>query len=185
MKTGTSVIRPDPRRGSRPGHDTYMTPKNGKTRAKPFAPKPGDSVRLFGQEYVAQPHPSAPGIVYSSIAGRATVFQLRDEKGEYFALKAFKRKYQTPELLDSANKLHRVENFEGLRAARRRVVPRSDPAAQTHRNLQYAMLMPWVHGKTWFDVLGQAFKQGYPLDLSIAVRLCDRFLEVMEGLERA
>lgn len=150
-----------------------------------FDPEPRDSIDLFGQKHVVQPHPQAPHLPFAQQAGRAVVHQLRDGKGEYFALKVFKKQYRDPSLVDAAQNLSNVENFEGLRAARRRIVLPSDPAAQRYRNLQYAMLMSWIHGTTWFDVLGRAQNEGYCLHQLVAIRLCNRFLEVMEGLEAA
>jgi hypothetical protein len=154
-----------------------------------FDPNPRDPIHLFGQKHVVQPHPKVPYMPYSQEAGRATVYQLRSERGEYFALKVFRKRYRNPNLLDSVQKLSRIKNLQGLRAAEHRAVEPSEPVARKHRNLEYAMLMPWIHGITWFDVLGQARAQGYYLDndprvrKSAAIRLCDRFLEVIEGLE--
>ncbi|MBV9455501.1 MAG: hypothetical protein JOZ19_15515 [Rubrobacter sp.] len=150
-----------------------------------FDPLPGDPIYLFEQEYVVQPHPQAPYLPYRQKAGRARVYQLLNKEDQYFALKEFKKRYRKPALIDSYKNLHRVENFEGLRAAKRRIVLPSDPTAKRYPSLEYAMLMPWIHGKTWFDVLGQTREgESYP-DLSIAIELCDRFLEIMEALEKA
>ena len=67
-----------------------------------FDPNPGDSITLFEQEYVVQPHPQAPYLPFRQKAGRARVYQLRNEqKGQYFALKEFKKLYRTPSLIDS------------------------------------------------------------------------------------
>jgi serine/threonine protein kinase len=154
-----------------------------------FDPNPRDPIRLFGQIHVVQPHPMVPTMPYAQEAGRAVVYQLRSERGKYAAIKVFKKRYRDQNLLDSVQKLSRIENLQGLRAAERRAVEPSDPAAQKYRNLKCAMLMPWIHGSTWFIVLDQARTQGYYLDNDprmrkfAAIRLCDRFLEILEGLE--
>src|SRR4051794_39384281 len=151
-----------------------------------FDPNPGDSIDLFGQAYVVQPHPQAHYLPYRQKAGRARVYQLqKGQEGQYFALKEFKKLYRQPSLIDLYQNLHRVESFQGLRAARREIVLPADPAAQRYPNLEYAMLMPWIEGTTWFDVLGQAREDGGYPDLATAIGLCDRFLEVMEELEKA
>jgi serine/threonine protein kinase len=150
-----------------------------------FDPNPNDSINLFGRTHVVQPHPRAPHMPYSQLAGRAVVHQLRDEIGGYFALKVFKKQYRDSNLINATQNLKRLESFEGLRAATRRIVMPSDPAARTYRNLEYAMLMSWVHGKTWYDVLGQAQNEGYSLSKPVAIRLCSRFLQIIEGLETA
>src|SRR5687767_7556624 len=144
-----------------------------------FEPNPKDSIRLFGQKLLVQPHPQVPYMPYSQEAGRAVVYQLVNQQGELFALKVFRKKYRNHALIDSVQKLRGVEHFKGLRAAKRQVVEPSDPAAQRYRNLAYAMLMPWINGKTWFDMLHHARTQGYYLHDSIdirrssAIRLCD------------
>ncbi len=77
-----------------------------------FEPKPNEVLSMFGERFVVQPLPSAPHIPYSSEGGRAFVYQLRDQKGEYFALKVFKKRFQSATLADSTKHLAKIENFE-------------------------------------------------------------------------
>lgn len=149
-----------------------------------FDPKPNDELALFGEVYWVQAHPSAPHIAYSSYAGRATVYQLRRQDGEYFALKVFRNQYRSAYLTGSADHLRKVESLAGLQAAQRRFIPPDDPNAQHYRNLAYAMLMPWIQGKTWYDMLEEAAKGEY-LPVNTALHLCNQFLVTMAGLERA
>src|SRR5215208_7631322 len=102
--------------------------------APTFDPDPKDSINLFGGKHVVQPHPQVSHLPYSQLAGRAVVHQLRDEKGEYLALKVFKKQFRNPSLIDAAQHLSYIENFEGLRAAQRQVVLPDDPAARKYRN---------------------------------------------------
>jgi hypothetical protein len=154
-----------------------------------FEPKANTSIRLFGEEHVVQPHPEVSHLPYSQEAGRAVVHQLVNQQGQYFAFKVFKDKHRNRALLDAIQKLKCVENYAGLRVAQRRVVKPSDPAAQRYRNLAYAMLMPWINGNTWFDILLKAETNGtylhdcFDIRRSTAIRLCNRFLEIMAGLE--
>jgi serine/threonine protein kinase len=147
-----------------------------------FTPASNDCVSLFGEKFIVQPHPVHPHIPYSSDAGKGTVYQLRDARGEYHALKIFHKKFRTARLLDSIKHLRQLENFPGLRAAKRQVVPPENSAAQHCHDLRYAMLMAWIQGKTWFDVL-QAARHGANLNLYNATHLGARFLSIMERIE--
>jgi hypothetical protein len=150
-----------------------------------FEPKPNDTLILFGERYVVQPHPSASHIAYSSEAGRAFVYQLKGQKGDYFALKVIKPKFRGANLADSPRHLVSIEKFEGLRAANRSVVLPEEPIVKTFPALEYAMLMPWISGSTWFDVLNNAKNHGTYFDSPFAIKLCAQFLNVMAALEQA
>lgn len=139
---------------------------------------------MFGERYVVQPLPSAPHIPYSSEGGRAFVYQLKDQKGDCFALKVFKRKFRGASLADSTHHLAQIEKFEGLRAASRRVLLPGETIIEKHPDLAYAMLMPWISGSTWFDVLVNARDKGTYFNSEFAVKLSAQFLKVMAGLER-
>jgi tRNA A-37 threonylcarbamoyl transferase component Bud32 len=150
-----------------------------------FEPKPNDIVALFGQKYYVQPHPFAAYMPYASEGRRAVVYQLRNAAGENYALKVFRKKFRNDSLLASINLLNRFATLEGMRAARRQVIAPTDNAARQCRDLQYAMLMQWVRGQTWYDVLIEARRTGTHLALPAAIHLCARFLNVMRGLEAA
>ncbi|HZH98680.1 MAG TPA: hypothetical protein VEX38_06885, partial [Fimbriimonadaceae bacterium] len=152
----------------------------GNTR---FDPKPYDSISLFGESFVVQAHPAAPKVCYGAQGRRAIVYQVRDVRGDYWALKVFSLKFRDPSLVESARRLRCVESFQGLLAAKRRIVLPSSPEAQQYGNLAYAMLMPWMRGLTWTDMLLQAKAQKLQLDRVTAVRVCERFLRAMQGLE--
>lgn len=154
--------------------------------AKQFDPDVYEACELFGETYVVQPHPASPVRRFAQLGGRGRVFQLmRKGDGWLWALKVFHRKYQIPDLLTTAQQLSHVENFEGMHAAKRRIILPSDPVVGVYPNLEYAMMMPWIHGKTWYDLLIEAGKGGLQLPPATALRLCRRFLEVIAGLEES
>jgi serine/threonine protein kinase len=158
---------------------------SGKSSNKNFSdPAPGEAIQLFGERYTVQPHPGAPHMAFCAEAGRAHVYQLRNFKGEPFAFKVFKSKFRTPNLVNATQNLKKFEHFPGLRAAKRQIVLPSDPASRTYRNLEYAVLMHWIEGRTWFDVLGIARNNGFSISRSTAILLCNNLLTVIEGLER-
>ena len=131
------------------------------------------------------PHPQVRMMAYASEGSRAVVYKVRKNSGSIHALKVFKKVYRTPALLDSAARLKVVESYSGFRAARRSVLPTSDPAVRAQPDLAYAILMPWLEGKTWFDILLEASTTGPPYNRGAAIRLCERFLQVMNQLESA
>jgi hypothetical protein len=153
---------------------------------KQFDPGVYETYELFGETYVVQPHPAAPTMRFSQVGGRGRVFQLRHRgNGHLWALKVFHRKYQVPDLMATAQQLSLIEGYEGMHAAKRRIILPSDPVVRTYPNLEYAMMMPWIHGKTWYDLLVEASRNGLQMPLATALRYCRRFLEVVAGLEES
>jgi tRNA A-37 threonylcarbamoyl transferase component Bud32 len=150
-----------------------------------FDPKPNDTVTIANTLYTVQPHPKAPKMRYGVEGRRATVYQLKDLQGNPWALKVFKKRFQDPALVESVTLLRQFKSLKGMCAAERSVITPSQSIAQRHSNLEYAMLMPWVQGQTWNDVLLKAEqKQSQNIDSVMALRLCAAFLEVMKGLEQ-
>jgi serine/threonine protein kinase len=152
----------------------------------PFDPMVGDVVRLFGDQYAVQEHPGARGLAFAAEAGRAIVYQVKDKQGHLWALKVFFPEYRSPQLLESHKHLRAVESYEGLMAASRRIVTPDEGDARTIRDLHYAVLMRWVPGRTWFDLLemvglGRTNPPIHPLP--VARQLTSRFLKVMDQLE--
>jgi hypothetical protein len=68
-------------------------------------------------------------------------------------------------------------------AARRKVVAPNEGAARMYDDLKYAVLMPWVPGRTWDDCLQLAETTGAVHSLTEARDLSLRFLRVMHQLE--
>ncbi|MDP9120233.1 MAG: hypothetical protein M3O15_02525, partial [Acidobacteriota bacterium] len=140
---------------------------------------------LFGETFTIEGHPQAPHIPYSSEGQRAFVYQLSSvTTREPYALKIWKRRFRDPRLEPGARQLSRLAAMPGMRAAERRVVLPSEPAVRDVPDLELAMLMPWLLGKTWYDLLIAA-KEGARFEEIVAVHMCTRFLFVMAGLERA
>src|ERR1019366_2887717 len=148
-----------------------------------FDPAVADSVRLFGEQYTFQEHPGAPGVVWAAAGGRADVYNVADKKRRRWGLKVFFAKIRTQAILQSTEQLRRFEGYEGLMAAHRRGVTPGEGDAKTSLPLHYAVLMPWVPGRTWYDCLQSAESQGTIHNVKVARDLAIRFLRVMEQLE--
>lgn len=149
-----------------------------------FSPKPDDTVSLFGASYTFQEHPGAPGMVFAADGGRGSVYQVKSADDSRSGLKVFRKQFRVERLLQSSRNLDRLRHYRGLLAAHRRVVPPTDPATKTVPELEYAVLMPWVPGKTWYDCLGQAESTGTIFNVQIAKMLTANFLEILAVLER-
>jgi serine/threonine protein kinase len=152
--------------------------------AESFEPQVGETIKLFGQDYQFREHRNAPGLVWAGSGGRATVYNVVDKRNQSWGLKVFFPRYRNPIVVQSTAYLKQFEAYEGLLAAHRRVVEPKEGDARKYRELHYAILMPWVPGKTWFDCLQTAENDGTsPHTVRTARDLSVRFLRVMEQLE--
>ena len=150
-----------------------------------FEPRANDRITLFALDFAFEAHRNAqPGIAYAAGGRKAVVYKLSDGARRLHALKVFKTKYRTDAIRASCERLRRFEQMPGLAAAQRRVVLPGSSEAQIYDALNFAVLMPWVAGKTWFDVLVSGPKNGAYLEPPKALRLARSFLGVVAGLER-
>ena len=156
---------------------------SGARRSSGFHPVPGESIDLLGHQLSFQVHPAAPEHVYAAGGARATVYKLTDQSGQTFGLKVFKKAYRNRFVLRSARHLSRIPNLPGMQAAAREIVAPGDPAVRKYPELEYSVLMPWISGDTWFDILLKTATGKIYLRPDAAARLCSRFLRVMKGLE--
>lgn len=114
-----------------------------------------DLITIDNTVYHVAEHPALPGVPYIQRGARGFVIQLKSPGPDRYALKYFKIKYRVPELVSIGKALRRYADLPGLRAAYRTVF-----TAQTHPELirkypalEYGVLMPWLPGTTWFDVI--------------------------------
>lgn len=148
----------------------------------PFKPQPDDTLVLFGKPMAFRQHPTAQiRMPNSAEGGRATVYELRDPGGRRLALKVFRLSYRDPALAQSGARLIQLGSLDGMNAAQRQVVLPGDEAVRRFPDLEYALLMPWIDGETWAEVL----MHGAPLPAETAIHLCARFLSVVRTLETA
>jgi len=122
---------------------------------------------------------------FSAEGKRAVVFNLSEAGSSSHALKVFKKAYRTPSLLESAALVEQFQSLPGMLAAKRTVFGPSDQAVIECPDLLYSMLMPWIRGSTWFDILSKVEVGRNVYGLEVGLPLCRRFLEVMKQLELA
>ena len=146
-----------------------------------FQPAPGLLLKIQNKVYEITEHPTAKGVPYGQEGRRAVVYQLVSEDNENFALKVFKDRFRVPGMVGVAERLEPYANISGLQVCERIVL-----TASRHRDLltqypemTYAVLMPWVEGPTWQEILltEDTFSPARSLTLA------KRFAEIMVGME--
>ncbi len=135
-----------------------------------FRPNPGDELIIGERTYSIAEHPAAPGMAYGQSGRRGTVYKLVDQKNHTWALKVFLRQFREPRLVGQAEKIRKYYKLPGLRACERDVLTSSKylELIRESRELTYSVLMPWVDGKTWFEILaaGESIPQETGLQLA-------------------
>jgi serine/threonine protein kinase len=157
-------------------------------------PNVQDELIIAGTIYRVAEHPAAPGFPYGQEGRAGIVYQLlsltsypapagREVGSEgRVALKVFKPRFRTPALVAQAEKLAALADLPGLRATQRTVLTPTHHAAllQQHPDLIYAVLMPWIEGPTWQEVL----LAKRPLDPRQVLTLARELAEVLTHMEQ-
>jgi hypothetical protein len=157
-----------------------------------FRPNIHDELTIDGVTYRIAEHPAAPGFPYGQEGRAGIVYCLETLTpspspaqppgvGVRAALKVFKPRFRMPYLVSQAEKLAAFADLPGLQAARRRVLTRvqNPDLLQQHPDLIYAVLMPWIEGPTWLEVL----LEKRPLSPQQALHMARGLAQVLEVLE--
>jgi len=120
----------------------------------PFQPKINQELAIDGVSYRIAEHPAAPGMPYGQEGRQAIVYQLVTGEARY-ALKVFKPRYRVPMLASLADRLKEYAGLPGLSVCHRTVLTpeRHAVVLKAHPDLTYAVLMSWIEGPTWMQVL--------------------------------
>lgn len=120
-----------------------------------FNPKINDKLKIGLEIYRITEHPAAKGMPYGQAGRRATVYQLATSREEYRALKIFNAIYRSSDTRLQAEQLSKYAMLPGMVACKRIVLsPEQYPDLRNHlKSLQYAVIMPWVEGTTWQELL--------------------------------
>lgn len=123
---------------------------------------PEEILRIDNKDYIVQADPEMKNKPYIQDGSIGQVVQLvQAEKKDYYALKIFKK--STPNIIDSAERINKnnVSKIPGFVAAKRKVItPQSTvykELLKKHSYLEYAILMPWMGGYTWIEILGDNY----------------------------
>lgn len=120
----------------------------------PFQPNVGDTLIIEGTTYRVTEHPSAPGMPFGQEGRQAIVYQLAAES-RTCALKVFKSRFRFPALVALADKLEPFSQLPGLAVCKRTVltVRRHSDLLRQSPDLIYSVVMPWIPGPTWVQIV--------------------------------
>ena len=129
-------------------------------------------IEIKGEQYFFTEAPNAPGIVYAEVGRKAKVYRLVNKEKAY-ALKVFKPRYRNKSIVENTKRITRYQDVMGLSVANRIILtPEEHPhIIEANSSFTYAVLMPWIEGKSWFNfVTGKtALQREESLDLARAL----------------
>lgn len=149
-----------------------------------FNPSPHDRVIIGGHAYTVMPHPAVPTFAFGQEGRKAFVYQINGgpDQGLY-ALKKFKEAFRLPELVDICDQLARFSAWPGLEVCARQCLNanKHGETLVAYPDLEYAVLMPWIGGSTWYDmVIGMT-----PLSRLEALTYANATAQVLAAIEEA
>jgi len=146
-----------------------------------FRPKVGQCITFNSINYNFTEHPSALKMVYGQTGRRATVYQVQDGAGGLHALKVFTSAWRDPRNAESARQLFIFTRLPGLRVCGRYVfTPKRDTELiSAYPDLEFAVLMPWVSGKTWQEVI----LNKHPFSVEQSQVVGRLFVEILMSME--
>jgi len=129
----------------------------------PFNPDVNQAIDIDGQTYTVAEHPLAPDIPYGQEGRQAIVYQILSQArpmrqknaASVMALKVFKPVFRSRALVELCDKLQPLNSIPGLTVCNRQVLTEegNKRLLSKHPDLTFAMLMPWIQGPTWLDIL--------------------------------
>lgn len=137
-------------------------------------------LNINGIQYRIAEHPAAPGVPYGQEGRAATVYKLHSENAEK-ALKVFKKKYRTSASIQLTNQLKPYAQLHGLMVCDRTVISPQSHAALLSGSpqLQYAVVMPWIDGSTWMDLV----LEKHPVTPFMSFDMARQLLKVLIAME--
>ncbi len=149
-----------------------------------FNPGPRERLVIGGQVFQVMPHPAVPTFAFGQEGRKAFVYQVSASVGGgLYALKKFKPAYRVQELVEVCGALARFAGWPGLEVCDRQCLHRGahDDALDRYPDLEYAVLMPWITGSTWYDiVIGTT-----PLSRLESLTFANAMAQVLSALEEA
>lgn len=120
--------------------------------------KLGEKFSIEGAVYEVMPHPNPQlrNMAYRQVGSRGEVYKLHNATTNHiYALKTFKTSYRTQKIVDSAITLKKYRQIDGLKVTDRTIITRQTypDLIKKHAYLEYSVLMPWIEGTTWHDVI--------------------------------
>ncbi len=121
----------------------------------PFRPQVNNYIKINNQRYFFSEHPVAKGMPYGQTGRRATVYQVENETNEKHALKVFTKAFRSSNTASQGILIDKYSHLPGLLACKRFVLtPEYNSDLLTnYPDLKYSVLMPWVQGSTWQEII--------------------------------
>jgi hypothetical protein len=132
-----------------------------------FRPHLGMSVIIGTSSYGFMPHPifsADMDEVFVIEGGEALIYQLQDLRtGELWALKVLKPLYRGEHVARSVAALAPYADLPGLRLGNRFCITSetTPELIRCYPQLEYAVLMPWIIGRTWAGLLSDRTAREY------------------------
>lgn len=138
-----------------------------------FAPEINTEIIIEGENYRFGAHPVLRSEPYCQEGRASMVYQIVNDNQKR-ALKVFKQMHRKPALVSLSDKLSDYALIPGLRVCARTVLTpaKHETLLRKHKDLVYSILMPWIEGPTWFDILIDNRELSKKACLSIASALC-------------
>ncbi|QGQ98824.1 hypothetical protein EHS13_30070 [Paenibacillus psychroresistens] len=121
-----------------------------------FQPSVNEKLVIDGETYTIGEHPNARGVPYGQEGRQGTVYLMNSEhKTRKKAIKVFRAKFVNPSMVYHAKQLAKFRDVVGLAACQRFVVTPQNTAELLMKepDLLYAVVMPWIDGPTWMDII--------------------------------
>lgn len=151
-----------------------------------FNPTLQTRLQINGTAYTFSPHPVVPALVWGQEGRRGIVFRMVEEtrkgQGDAYALKVFRPVHRRHELVEIAAALSLHSELPGMEAAEQMVITRDEypGVINAYEDLEYAVVMPWIEGATWFDLLNEKRKLTLRESRLLATHMA-RVLSTLEG----
>ncbi len=132
--------------------------------------------------FVTCEHPAAQGMAHVMEGGQARVYHLATLAGGHeHGLKVLKGVYSSPAMVEVCERLNALKNCAGLTVCYRVCFSPEQAAAtlRQHPGLAYSILMPWIHGLCWFEVL----QRRKPLEQASVLALATSLATILARLE--
>lgn len=111
---------------------------------------------INGETYAIGEHPFAPGVPYGQEGRQGTVYLLQSEDNrQKKAIKVFRSKLINPSTVHLSSQINKFSTMDGMAACERNTItPHNNPELLAKEpDLLYAVVMPWIDGPTWMDMV--------------------------------